>query len=242
MNLGMESPQLGSVKVGVMQPYFFPYIGYYQLAHAVDTFVFYDDVNYINRGWINRNRILINGQPTYITVPLKEASQNKLICDIAIDDKREKILRSIEMTYRKAPYFAEAIVPITAVLTRPVAGIAELAMHSVTAVFEYLGVSREFMVSSEHFPETKGLSRAERLIAITKRCGSKHYINAAGGMELYDKEDFRQHDVRLQFLRPELAPYHQFGGEFVPGLSMIDVLMFNSREECLSRLVQYHLE
>jgi len=229
-------------KVGVMQPYFFPYIGYYQLVHAVDTFVFYDDVNYINRGWINRNRILINGQPSYLTVSLQGASQNRQIRDIALADNRPQLLRSIEHTYQKAPFYAEAMVPIREVLTRPVEHIGELAMHSVTAVFEYLGVVREFLVSSERFAETKGLPRAERLIAITKACGSQHYINAAGGAELYAKDHFLQHDVQLQFLRPILLPYTQFGGEFVPGLSMIDVLMFNSREECLSRLAQYHLE
>lgn len=213
-----------------MQPYFFPYIGYYQLVHAVDTFVSYDDVNYIKGGWINRNRILINGRPAYITVSLEGASPNRLIRDIAIVNDRTKLLRTIEQVYRKAPFFSEAMVPIADVLTRPVRHIGELAMNSVVAVMDHLGFQRDYRVSGDDFRDTKGMPRADRLITITKACGSSHYINAIGGRELYDKGYFRDHGVKLDLLEPVLTEYRQFEAPFIPGLSIIDVLMFNSQD------------
>lgn len=231
----------GERSVAIMQPYFFPYIGYYQMVHAVDTFVFYDDVNYIKGGWINRNRILMNGEPAYITVPLQGASPNKEIREVGLMADRKKVLRTIEQVYRKAPYFAGTISLLEDVLTRPFVHIGELAKYSVIAVMDHLGVKRDYRVSSRDFAHTKSMSRADRLIAITKECGSRRYVNAAGGSELYGKDHFLQHGVDLQFIKSELQPYAQFGGNYVPGLSMIDVLMFNSREECLLGLSKYHL-
>lgn len=213
--------------IAVMQPYFFPYIGYYQLVNAVGTFVFYDDVNYIRGGWINRNRILINGKPAYLTVSLQGGSQNRMICDIALLDNRPQLLKSIELAYRKAPFFAETMRPLEQVLTRPVKHIGELAAHSVTAIMDHLGLLRDFRVSSNEFAHTRSLPRADRLIAITKECGLAQYINAIGGRELYDKAYFQERGVTLSFLEPVIHEYVQFGGAFEPGLSIIDVLMFN---------------
>ena len=224
-----------------MQPYFFPYIGYYQLVHAVDMFVFYDDVNYIKRGWINRNRIIINGQPAYLTVSLQRASQNRRIRDIGLLDNRPQLLRSIELAYRKAPFFAETMGMIEEVLTRPVQHIGELAMHSVTAVMDYLGLSCYYAISSSEFAHTKPLDRADRLIAITKECGAAHYVNLIGGCELYDQAYFRKQGVTLEFLEPVIKEYDQFGGEFQPALSIVDLLMFNAPAVVLGMLNEYKI-
>ncbi len=217
-----------SAKVAVMQPYFFPYIGYYQLVYASDIFVFYDDVNYIKGGWINRNRILINGEPSYFTVSLRGASSNKHIRDIALQDNRQKLLRSIEVAYGKAPYFQQAMEPIREVMDGPAKNIANLAIHSVIAVMNYLGIIREYRVSGDDFAETRALDRADRLIAITKACGARRYINAPGGRELYKKNYFLKNGVELTFLEPQIESYPQANQTYVPGLSIIDVLMFNS--------------
>ncbi len=222
--------------VAIMQPYFFPYIGYYQLVYATDTFVFYDDVAYIKGGWINRNRILINGQPIYVTVPLQGSSQNRLINHIHLVDNRTKLLRTIDLAYRKAPFFAETMVPVTEVLARPVTQIGELAMASVTAIMDHLGIQRAYRVSSNDFPHTKALSRADRLIAIAQECGAAHYVNAIGGRELYDKAYFEKKGLTLVFLKPVIDEYRQFGGPFQPGLSIIDVLMFNGRKQASTML------
>ena len=222
--------------VAIMQPYFFPYLGYYQLVAASDVFVFYDDVHFIKRGWINRNRILVNGAPSYITVALEGASQNKLIRDIAVLDNRPKLLRSIELAYGKAPFFRQAIEPVKEVLNAPVSHIGELAALSVTTVMDYLGLERSYRVSGRDFAETRHLHRADRLIAIAKACGAQHYINAPGGRELYEKSYFRQQGITLQFLEPLLTPYPQGSAPFVPGLSVIDAMM-NCDPEFLTGII-----
>ncbi len=225
-----------------MQPYFFPYIGYYQLVAASDIIVFYDDVNFIKNGWINRNRILINGHPSYITLSLNGASSNKLINEINIIDKREKILRSIQITYEKSPYFNEAIKPITDTLLSSGQKISTIAAQSIKTILEYLGIKRKYLFSSRHFKETKGLKRAERLIAITKACDSRHYINAPGGRELYSKSYFKQKGIELSFLEPIIEPYPQNSDEFIPGLSIIDVIMNNDRKTVSEFLQNYKLD
>lgn len=228
-------------RIAIMQPYFFPYIGYYQLVRSVDTFVFYDDVNYIKGGWINRNRIAIGGKPAYITVPLEGASPNRLIRDIAVSADRGKLMRTIQQVYGKAPCFPQVSVLVADVLNSPVRSIGDLAMRSVTSVMDYLGVECDHRVSGDDFQDTKGLPRSERLIAIAERSGASVYINAIGGRELYRKEEFAERGIQMFFLEARLPVYRQFGAEFVPGLSMLDVLMFNTPEAVRYMLDDYRL-
>ena len=219
------------MKLAVMQPYVFPYIGYFQLIHAVDAFVFYDDVNYIKGGWINRNRILMNGKDFFLTVPCQKASPNRQIKEILFDRNRpefQNLQKNIHQAYRKAPYF-ETIYPIIeAVLNSPVDTISELAIQSVLQVSGYLKLDTKFKVSSSDFAETKGMNRTDRLIEICRREGANHYINALGGKELYDKAYFKNAGIELSFIQtdPNIR-YQQGKNDFVPWLSIIDVLMFN---------------
>ena len=215
------------MKVAIMQPYFFPYIGYFQLINAVDNFVFYDDVNFINRGWINRNRILVNEQPAYFTIPLLKASQNKSICETEIIQNKDylKILRTIEMTYKKAPYFHAVFTLVNEVFNKEYKTLAEITIKSVKSCCEYLDIKTQFYVASEDFATTKGLERAERLQTICKQLHANQYINALGGQELYSKEDFTKEKIQLQFIQSKAITYKQFGNYFVPWLSIIDVLM-----------------
>ena len=254
------------MSIAIMQPYVFPYIGYFQLVYAADVFVFYDDVNFINRGWINRNRILLNGKDHVFTVPCKEASQNKLIKDIAVaDDQKalDKILATIKMAYSKAPYFSDVYPVIEHTLSGdstlfrdqptsafpslsiPVpyhSSIAHLAISSVLNICEYLGIKRTFRISSEQY-NNRELKKADRLIDICHLEGITHYINASGGKEIYTKEYYSSKGVDLNFLNPEKYEYPQFKNTFVPWLSMIDVLMFNSREEINNRILPaYYLD
>ncbi len=227
--------------LAVMQPYLFPYLGYFQLVGVVDKFVFYDDVNYINRGWVNRNRILINGQPQYITVQLVKASQNKLINEIEIGDNIDKILSTISMAYKKSPFFGNVFPVIEECFKSGVGKISELTIKSVITIAEYLELDTKFEISSIHYPDTKGLEKADRLIAICNKAEAGHYINAIGGMELYDKPYFRENNVKLDFLKARLKPYKQFNNEFVNGLSIIDILMFNDIDVCREMVLDYQL-
>ena len=228
----------------IMQPYFMPYIGYFQMVYAVDAFVFYDDVHYINRGWINRNRILINGEARYFTVPLTKASQNKLINEIEIDlvgKEWKNLIKTIELAYKKAPFFEE-IFPLTAqILEKEYTNIAELAKESIVRVSDYLSITTRFYTSSTDFPESRGLDKAERLQAICKKINAEKYINAIGGQELYSKEEFFKEVIQLQFIKSLPIAYKQFGNEFVPWLSILDVLMSNSKEEVKKMLTQFEL-
>ncbi|MCH8535208.1 MAG: WbqC family protein [Flavobacteriaceae bacterium] len=233
-----------STKLAIMQPYIFPYLGYFQLVNAVDTFVFYDDVHFIKRGWINRNKILVNGTEKLISFPCIKASQNKLINEVEIDLQQKeykKLLQSISMAYKKAPYFEEVFPVIEKVFLSEATNIASLAIDSIKEVMNYLGITKQFKISSEAFATSKGLEKQERLIQITLTEKVSTYINALGGQELYSKDDFKKEEIDLFFLKASLPEYPQFSDAFVPGLSIIDVLMMNSKAEVKAMLNQYEL-
>lgn len=234
------------MNIAIMQPYIFPYIGYFQLVHASDTFVFYDDVNYINKGWINRNNILLNGKAQLFTLPCKELSQNKLIKDIyLLDDPApvQKILATMQMAYKKAPFFKEVYPVIEHTLTAaPAASLGNVTVSSVKNVWNYLGLTKNFKTSSESYTNQE-LKKADRLIDICHIEGITDYVNAQGGKAIYTKEYFKERGVNLSFLIAENYSYLQFKEPFTPYLSIIDILMFNSKEEIINKILpSYHLE
>ena len=216
--------------IAIMQPYFFPYVGYFQLANRASLFIFYDDVNYIKGGWINRNRILVNGAAAYLTVELRGASQNRLINEVLWNDNSSKLLRTLQMAYARAPFFSETYALVQECFSSAGPFIGDLAGMSVQKVAGYLGLHARFERASERHPESRGLGRARRLITIAKHHRARTYINAAGGRQIYDRAEFEAEGVDLRFLKTHIEPYPQFGRTFIPGLSIIDVLMFNSPE------------
>lgn len=227
------------MKLAIMQPYIFPYIGYFQLINAVDTFVFYDDVNFIKGGWINRNRILVNNKDFMFTISLKNMSSLSLInqtllCEKKFHKNNLKFLRTIEQSYKKAPYF-KTILPLihNFLTTSKTLTISELAIESIILVSNYLDLNTKFKISSIDFKETKGFCRANRLIEISKKEKAIHYINPIGGTALYNKNQFDTEGIELSFIKSKPISYKQFNNQFIPWLSIIDVLMFNSKEEIL---------
>jgi len=233
-------------KIAIMQPYIFPYIGHFQLIYATDVYVFYDDVNYINRGWINRNKILLNGKEQLFTIPCIDASQNKLIKDVQVlnDKSISKVLTTISAAYKKSPYFTD-VFPIIEKTLRFEGDmpISQLAVNSIVSVCAYLDIKRNFKVCSEQGYNNIELRKADRLIDICHKERIDHYINAAGGRAIYSKEYYAERGIKLDFLISERKDYPQFNNTFVPWLSIIDVLMFNSKEEINNVLMQsYHLE
>ena len=225
------------MKVAIMQPYFFPYIGYFQLINSVDVFVFYDDVNFIKKCWINRNYILFNENKHLFTIPGKSISQNKLINAIKIDKENKAFrifLKTLQTAYsKKAPYYDTVFPIIKNVMSSNSEIISELAIESIVSACTFLGIKTKILVSSENFSETMDLGRSERLISICKTLGANELINSIGGMEIYDKKDFLDYGIRLSFIRmSENLSYSQGENQsFIPNLSIIDVLMFNSTEE-----------
>lgn len=225
-----------------MQPYFFPYLGYWQLLAAVDKYVVYDDVNYIKGGWIARNNILLNGQKHLITLPLENPSSFKKINEIAITGNmkaREKLVRTIQNAYVKAPYYAN-VMPWVEDLILHSATIAELNTQSILKVCDYLGIDTQIIVSSK-LDKDNELKGQDKVIHIVKKLGGDAYYNAIGGQELYDKDQFAAEGIQLSFLKAGDISYQQFGNEPVTGLSVIDVLMFNSGEEARRLLSRFEL-
>lgn len=231
-------------KVAVMQPYFMPYIGYFQMIKAVDYFVFYDDVNYIKGGWINRNRIKANNEAKYFTVPLISSSPNRLIKDIEVKTNSKEyanLKKTVIQNYAKAPYF-EAVMPlIDRILVDESNTIAALAMQSIVVFSAYLHLQTTFKIASVDFSTTKGEERTQRLFSICSELNATTYINAIGGIELYDKDQFLTQDIQLQFIQSKGIVYNQNATTFIPWLSMLDVLMYNSVEEVNVMLDQYEL-
>lgn len=235
-----------SSSIAIMQPYLFPYLGYFQLLNAADSFVFYDDVSFIKQGWINRNNILVNNNIKLFTVPLIKASSNSLIKDVNINELLYhkwciRFLKSIQQSYSKAPYFNDIYPFIEEVFQSNIILVSQLAIASVKMINTYLGLKKSFYVSSYDFPDVKNLGRADRLISIIKELEGKRYINMYGGYELYTKEYFLKNQIELYFLRPELRVYKQFHEPFQSGLSIIDVMMFNNKEEVKESLLNYSL-
>jgi hypothetical protein len=221
-------------RLSIMQPYIFPYIGYFHLIQATEKIVFYDDVNYIKRGWINRNRILLNGKDHVFTIPVSKASQNKQIreIEIAIDEKfRTKFVSTLLNAYKKAPFYKEVITVVEKVLEAPAENISELAITSICSVYDYLGKNINWTESSSCCAETIEEKKGDRLIAISKNLGYDKYVNSIGGMELYVKDDFAAKGVNLSFVKSKPIAYDQGLAEFIPNLSIIDILMFNPPEK-----------
>ena len=210
-----------------MQPYFFPYIGYFQLINAVDKFIFYDDVNFIKNGWINRNRVLVNNKPCYLTVKLKNASSNSLIKDIKFIDNRNKLIKTIELNYKRAPYFKD-VFPLIEIWTNyNTDSISDLAIYTIKAICSYLNINKIFEKSSLKYSSLKGENASERIIKICHSNKAETYINPIGGITIYNKNDFLLNGIHLYFLNSNPIIYNQYNNQFVSSLSIIDVIMFN---------------
>ena len=226
-----------------MQPYFFPYIGYFQLINAVDRFVILDDVNFIKRGWINRNRILIGGTEKLISIPCVKASQNKLINEIGLSlDQRTKakLIKTIYNAYHKAPFFRTVFHLIEQTIVTEVQNIGELAVKSIKEVCNYLGINTKVIPTATVYHNSH-LKKADRIIDICKIEGFREYLNPIGGSEIYSKVYFKEQDINLYFIKPKHIEYKQFNNNFVHWLSIIDVLMFNKKNDVILFLEQYDL-
>lgn len=228
------------MKVAVMQPYFFPYLGYFQLIRAVDAFVVFDDVSFIKRGWISRNAILGGGVAQRLTLDTSGASQNRLISEVGVGANRDKLLKTIRQNYAQAPQFGAAYPVIEEALALPEANLARFLERGLQLVCGYLGLQPGWHCSSGMEKEA-GLRGQDKVLALCEALGASHYINLPGGQALYDRAEFARRGITLSFIRPRPIAYRQLGGPFVPNLSIIDVMMFNDREQCANLLQEYDL-
>ncbi len=233
------------MKLAVMQPYFFPYIGYWQLIAAVDKFVILDDVHYIMRGYINRNSILLGGKAHTFSIPVSHASQNKLICDTKLlftPKDKQKFLETVSLAYRKAPYYANAMRLIEKVVMYNEDDLTKYIANSIELIKEYLGIETPVVKSSD-IKKDPYLKGEERIIALCKTLGAETYINPPGGRALYSHESFDRENIDLLFLDTSMnrIVYPQFGNEFIDHLSIIDFIMFNDVPTIRNFLTMYSL-
>jgi hypothetical protein len=221
------------MKLGIMQPYFLPYIGYFQLINAVDAFVVYDNIEYTKKGWINRNRILVNGKDKYITLPLKKDSDylnidQRYLSDLFLLEKR-KLLGKVRENYRKAPYFADVYKLLENILDFDNINLFHFVYNSLVMVCNYLDISKEFIISSS-LSIDHNLKSEDKVLEICKQVMADCYINPIGGINLYSRERFIKNSVVLYFLSTNPIRYSQLSEKFTPNLSILDVMMFNSKE------------
>lgn len=214
-------------RIAIMQPYFFPYLGYFALLKKTECFVIADDLNFIKGGYINRNYILGSEEKMRMTLQLKKASQNKLINEIERGDNTSELLEMIEYIYKKAPYFSEVYPLIQKILAYEETNLARFLGQALEEIQLYLGLQCKLVYSSE-IDKDETLRFDKRIFHICKTLGYDHYVNAPGGKELYDKAIFASEGLELSFIECEFEAYEQFGKPFTPSLSIIDVMMFNS--------------
>ncbi len=225
-----------------MQPYFLPYIGYFQLIKAVDTFVVYDNVQYQKKSWINRNRYLLDGKDAIFSIALKKDSTYFNINDRYLSDgfDRNKLLNQFSYAYRKAPYFKETFGVFKEIVNYEKINLADYIHYSIISICTHIGITAK-IVRSSNINVDHSLKSANKVIAICQAFDTKTYINAMGGIKLYSKELFAEKGIELKFIKTRPIAYKQFDNDFVPWLSIIDVLMFNSLETVRQFLNCYEL-
>lgn len=232
------------MKVGIMQPYFFPYIGYFQLINSVDKFIIYDNIQYTKKGWINRNRILLNNKDHLITLPLKKDSDYLNVVDRELsgswDKDKKKLLNIIKSSYIKSPYFEETFELISKCLNNPENNLFKFIYDSIILINDYLEIKTSIIISSS-IDIDHNLKSQDKVLSLCKSQNADVYINSIGGVKLYDKDIFKHNGIELNFIQSNPIQYKQFNNEFIPWLSIVDVLMFNSKEEIKKHLNEYTL-
>ena len=226
--------------LGNHQPYLFPYLGYWQLINLADIYVIADNMQYIKKGYINRNYILSNGKPHRFTLEVRGVHLGTPINEVNVGNNTKKILKTIFHAYTKAPYFNEVYPMIEEILLNNEKNLAKYVGYSIEKIADYLDMNTKFIYESGlEVDYSQGAQSG--IINICKMLNANQYINAIGGQELYKKEDFEKESIVLNFLKMEEIEYKQFNDAFIPNLSIVDVMMFNGKDEIKNMLESYKL-
>lgn len=190
-----------------MQPYFFPYIGYFQLMKAVETFIMLDDAQYVERSWMNRNRINLNDRPAWITMPVRNASRDLAINQrfYMLADGIPVINRKIQAAYSKSPFFADISAMLAGIFEYADANVARFNSNLLISVGRALDLHCQVHFASE-FDNPLHFRGEARILDLCQRLGVTHYVNAIGGTSLYQNESFRSVGIRLSFIRTRTVP------------------------------------
>lgn len=232
-------------KIGIMQPYFLPYIGYFQLMDMVDEFVIYDNIEFSRASWIRRNRMLQNGKDVYFTLPIKKDSDfldvdQRYLAD-NFDKEAGRLVRRIESNYSKAPFFKEFFPIVEKIIYYEERNLFDYILNSVVKIKEYLNIATPILTLSKFGKDIQRLRAQDKVIGICKALQATHYINSSGGTHLYDSESFQKENIELLFFRAKQFEYPQFDNDFIPFLSILDVCMFNSVAQVQEYLNHYEI-
>jgi hypothetical protein len=230
------------MKVGIMQPYFLPYIGYFQLISAVDLFIVYDNIKYTKKGWINRNRLLLNGSDFTFSLPLKKDSDYLNVVDreLSADFNRQKFLNQIKGAYVKAPQFSMVWPLLEKIVAYEDRNLFRYIYNSILEICNFLEINTKIRLSSEVLID-HDLRNQDKVIALCRAVGATTYLNASGGIDLYSKQSFEDAGMHLNFIKSLPFEYPQLGCDFVPWLSIIDILMFNAVAEAKNHLLKNYI-
>lgn len=231
-------------KVAIMQPYFLPYIGYFHLIKSVDEFIIYDNIQYTKKGWINRNRILVNGGDKIITLPLKKDSdylevKDRFLADIW-DKEKIKLLNLIQSSYKKSLFYNEIFPIIKSIIESPETNLFNFILNSLQVLNSYLDIDTKITISS-NIDIDHTLKSKDKVIALCKKTNANTYINAIGGQELYNVKDFKDKNLELKFIKSDPLIYTQHKNDYIPWLSILDVLMFNGKQNTINYLNKFTL-
>ena len=225
------------MKLGIMQPYFLPYLGYISLIKHTDMFILLDEVQFIRHGWIERNRILKPDKDwQYIQVPLQKHTQTAVIKDIKINNEIEwekKIFAQIEHYKKKALYYRKVVDLLKNIFSKKHATIAELNQDALHAVCDYLSVKNDIRIYSEMGLTIDPVFESDEwALNISKAMNASEYRNPPGGVSIFHKEKYEKENIALVFHELNLEEYSQnTNHDFIPGLSILDVMMFNTPEK-----------
>ena len=231
------------MKLAIMQPYFFPYIGYFSLLEAADLFVIFDTVQFQRKSWMTRNKIItVKGESTYIKLPVKKAPLNTLINQVLINheiDWKTTLFNQL-LVYKKAPFYTKTMDIVGNILNTDTNKLIDLNKNSLLQIANYLKLDCEISVFSEMGLTVKEVNNADEwALNISKALNAGEYINSPGGVSFFNKQKYKDHEIALRFIKNNLKRYKQYHLDFVPGLSIIDVMMFNSVEEIHKMLGDY---
>ena len=233
--------------MAIMQPYLFPYLGYWALMNEADEFMLFDPVQYIRKGWMNRNRVLKNGGGIkYVGLTVNKSPRETLIKEIVVSDLSEQtksLIRNLDYYRTKAPHYNSVVELVRQSLNTSSTLLSEIILHSLRAVNDYVGLGTKFSIySHENIIHPEPHLPGDWALYITKALGVERYINPPGGKEIFDTLRFKEAGIELVYLQPELRAYDQRKPQFEPGLSILDVLMFNTPTEAKELICSYQLE
>ncbi|MEG0431523.1 MAG: WbqC family protein [Anaerovoracaceae bacterium] len=221
------------MRVALMQPYFFPYLGYYQLINSVDEFVIFDNAQYVRRSWMNRNKILNEQkESSFITVPISKSPRKTKIKDVIIDHHtnwQEKISHQL-FYYKNAPYYHDVLDFLNECFLDNSGNLSDFNTSLLRKTCALFSIDTNITILSQRFPTIDRADAADEWgIAVSQSLDATEYINAIGGKEFYSEQKYTDHGLKLKFINPILTPYEQYKNQFIPGLSIIDVMMFNDK-------------